>query len=79
MGVRVGILPLSLAGGPYICVCGFFFCGGGAVYPLLLLGGGGGLGSSCASFGVTVQRFSWDTCGFPLCVVQLAPLLGFHT
>ena len=35
-GVWVGILTLYPAGGPYICVWGFF-CGGGAVYPLLLL------------------------------------------
>ena len=38
-GVWVGILTLYPAGGPYICVWGFF-CGGGAVYPLLLLGVG---------------------------------------
>ena len=40
---------------------------------------GGGLGSSCASFDVTAQRFSWGTCGFLLRVMQLATLLGFHT
>ena len=36
---------------------------------------GGGVGS----FGVTAQQFSWGTCSFPLCVMQLATLLGFHT
>ena len=35
VGVRVRFLMLYPAGGPYICVWGFF-CGGGAVYPLLL-------------------------------------------
>ena len=38
-GVWVGILTLYPAGGPYICVWGFF-CGSGVVYPLLLLGVG---------------------------------------
>ena len=40
---------------------------------------GGGVGSYCASFGVTAQQSSWGTCGFLLCVMQLATLLGFHT
>ena len=40
---------------------------------------GGGVGSYCAFFGVTAQQSSWGTCGFLLCVMQLATLLGFHT
>ena len=40
MGVRVGALPLYPAGGPYICVWGFF-CGGGAVSSSSPPAGGG--------------------------------------
>ena len=39
VGVRVGVLTLYPADGPYICVW-VFFCGSGAVYPLLRLGVG---------------------------------------
>ena len=74
-GVWVGILTLYLAGGPYICVWGFF-CGGGAVYLLLLLGVRSALTEPLL---VCCSAISWGTCGFPLCVMQLATLLGFHT
>ena len=40
MGVRVGALTLYPAGGPYICVWGFF-CGGGAVSSSSPPAGGG--------------------------------------
>ena len=40
VGVRVGALPLYPAGGPYICVWGFF-CDGGAVSSSSPPAGGG--------------------------------------
>ena len=63
MGVRVGVLTLYPAGGPYICVWGFF-CGSGAVYPLLLLGVGQALPEPLLVW--LLCPFSWGTCGFPL-------------
>ena len=55
MGVRVGTLTLYPAGGPYICVWGFF-CGGGAVSSSSPPAGGG-MGSYRASCGVTALPF----------------------
>ena len=52
------------AGGPYICVWVFFLWQRSCVSSPPA---GGGVGSY------------WGTCGFPLCVMQLATLLGFHT
>ena len=40
---------------------------------------GGGVGSSLSLFWCDCSAFSWGTCGFPLRVMQLATLLGFHT
>ena len=40
VGVRVGALTLYPAGGPYVCVLGFF-CGGGAVSSSSPPAGGG--------------------------------------
>ena len=51
VGVRVGVLTLYPAGGPYICVWGFF-CGSGAVYPLL----------SCSGWGRLLLSLFWCGC-----------------
>ena len=75
-GGGVGILTLYPAGGPYLCVWVFFLWRWSCVSSPPA---GGGVGSYCASFGVTAQQSSWGTCGFLLCVMQLATLLGFHT
>ena len=61
-----------------MCVGFLSFCGGGAVSSSSPPAGCG-VGSCWASFGVTALPFSWGTCGFPLRVMQLATLLGFHT
>ena len=57
-----------------IYVCGVFLCRRSCVSSPPA---GGGLGSSCASFGVTAQRFSWGHLRFSATCMQLATLLGF--
>ena len=47
------------------------------MYPLLLLRVG--LVITEPLFSVSAQQSSWGTCGFLLCVRQLATLLGYHT
>ena len=79
-GSHMGCVGRDLAVVPcwwslYMCV-GFFFCGGRAVYPLLLLGVGLALTEPLL---VCLLSISWGTCGFPLRVVKLSALLGFHT
>ena len=73
MGVRVGVLTLYLAGGPYICAW-VFFCGSGAVYPLLLLGVGLALTEPILVW--LLCPFSWGTCGLPLRAGSLLPFSG---
>ena len=61
-----------------VYVFGVSFCGSSAVSSSSPPAGCG-VGSCWASFGATALHFSWGTCGFPLRVMQLATLLGFHT
>ena len=59
-----------------ISVCGVF----SVVAELCILSSSWGWGRLLLSlFWCDCSAFSWGTCGFPLRVMQLATLLGFHT